>query len=355
MNMPLPPNEPHPNTPTETPPPDAASTGNTKYRRNPLLTIKQLGNPWLLAALLVAGLTSWQWFSTRHQLQQLTANSAANTPSVRRDATQESTQARLQALEEKLNQNVLETSGLQAAYRDISNNRDAVLLAEVEHALVLANQQLQINGSLPTAIAALQLSEQRLNRDNRPELAPVYRVVKQDLDRLRALPNTDLPSMAQQIDKLITTIDDLPLAVDARPKEPAEPVDNNAPVSWDRLWHTLWRDLRGLVRIERMDTVSPLYLPPEAQFFVRENIKLRLLTARLALLARNQNSFKQELNNVHTLLSQHFDGSEASVQKTTASVAQLASSQINLALPNLQDSLQAVRGAQQQADKRAKP
>lgn len=347
MNMPM--------QPTEPSAPDAASTSTTKPRRNPLLTIKKIGNPWLLAALLLAGLASWQWLSTHHQLQHAIANSQPPSPSARQDDGLNSLQTRLNALEQKLNNNLLETSGLQAAYRDISNNRDAVLLAEVDHALVLANHQLQLNGNIPTAIAALQLSEQRLNRDNRPDLAPVHRAIKQDLDRLRALPNTDLPALAQQIDQLILPIDTLPMALDARPKEPAEPPNSTASISFDRLWQSLWRDLRGLVRIERMDTVSPLYLPPEAQFFVRENIKLRLLTARLALLARQQNRFKHELNTVQSLLTQHFDVSDPEVQKITASLAQLASSQIHLAIPSLQDSLQAVRYAQQHADKRAKP
>lgn len=357
MNMPLSPTEPpSPDVPGAADAPIASNSAASTYRRNSLISIKKLGNPWLLAALLVAGLATWQWLSTRHQLQQIAiSNNKVPEQNGSQQTSIDHTLVRLQALEEKVNSNILETGSLQAAYRDISNNHDAVLLAEVEHALVLANQQLQINGNISTAIAALQLGEQRLNRENRPEIAPVHKAIKLDLERLRSHPNTDFVSLAQHIDTLIVTIDTSPLAVSARPQEVVETNALNASLSWDRFWQSLWRDLQGLVRIERMDTISPLYLPPEAQFFVRENIKLRLLTARLSLLARNQSRFKQELNTVQNLLTQHFDVRDPSVQKTIASVAQLSSNQINLTLPNLQDSLHAVRLAQQQADKRVKP
>src|SRR5262249_58264930 len=87
--------------------------------------------------------------------------------------------------------------------------------------------------------------------------------------------------------------------VEARAKpaepEPAEPTEG----SWDRAWRAVWEELKGLVRVERLDASDRALIAPEGRVFLRENLKLRLLHARLALLQRDEAAFRGDLTPAH--------------------------------------------------------
>jgi len=79
------------------------------------------------------------------------------------------------------------------------------------------------------------------------------------------------------------------------------------------------------------------------QYFLRENLKLRLLTARIALLARNDGSFQADLSAVEAWLKQYFDIRAKPVQALQATVRQLAASPMPGETPDLNRSLEALR------------
>src|SRR6185369_4432477 len=183
-------------------------------------------------------------------------------------------------------------------------------------------------------------------RLDRPQLAGLRKVLARDIERLKLAPYVDVTGIGARIDNLMGTIDGLPLAMEVRPPEtapagkPAADADANA---WMRFSRELWRDLRELVRIERMDRPDVPLLAPGQTYFLRENLKLRLLSARLALLARDEKSFRADLKAVREWLTRYYDARDKAVANAAVTVRQLHDSQISIEVPEITASLDAVR------------
>ena len=320
-------------------------------------------NPWLIVALLALGLAGWQWVETRIRLsdtQQELAKRLSESDTVARESRALSKQAQeqLATLQSKLGElegKLAESRGQQAAleslYQDLARNRDEWALAEIEQSVTLAAQQLQLAGNVQGAILALQAAEARLGSNNRPQFIGLRKVLVRDLERLRALPQVDLAGMSLRLESVIIAVDALPLAVDVRPRDESKAIDDaalqSAPVVslafWQHLALGFWSEVRSLVRIQRFDRDEPALLAPGQAFFLRENLKLRLLNARLALLARDQWIFRNELKQARYWVDRYFDEREKSVQTAGVTLMQLSSTEINIELPNLNESLSAIK------------
>jgi uroporphyrin-3 C-methyltransferase len=313
--------------------------------------------PLAIVAALAFGIFAWQWYDGRQQInalqhelgQRLAAADAENKQSRGvaeqvREATREA-QVKLGVLEAKLQESQNQQIALEALYQDLSRNRDESLLADVEQTLLVASQQLQLAGNVKSALVALQTADARLARLDRPQLASLRKVIARDVDRLKLAPYVDLIGISTRIDNLMTWVDLLPLAMEARaPDAPvakggADPQES----AWLRFSRELWRDLRDLVRIEKMDRPDLPLLTPAQTYFLRENLKLRLLGARLALLAHDEKSFKADLRAAREWLVRYYDGRDKGVVNALAAVRQLHDSQISVEVPDLAASLDAVR------------
>lgn len=315
-------------------------------------------NPWFYLVLAVLALAFWQWLETRGGLaetRQELARRLADSENADREgrlalkAAQEQVaalQARVAGLESRQEEFRGEAAALQGLYQELARSRDDATLLEVEQGLTLAAQQLQLAGNVQAAVLALQAADAKLARLDRPQFLGLRKTLGRDLDRLRALPFVDLPGMSLKLENIIIGIDKLPLAVDARPRPPEKAAQAAAAGElpwWERIGGEFWQELRGLVRIQRFDRAEPVLLAPGQDFFLRENVKLRLLNARLALLARDAWTFRSEIRATQEWLERHFDGRDKSVQAVQASLRQLAAAEINIELPTLNESLAALR------------
>ena len=326
-------------------------------------------SPWLVVALLALGLAGWQWVETRLRLadtQQELARRLAESDALARESRTLAKQAQEQLavlqekygeLDAKFAESKSQQATLESLYQDLARGRDEWALAEVEQGVTLAAQQLQLAANVQGAVLALQSAEARLAGTSRPQFIGLRKVLARDLDRLRALPQLDLPGMNLQLESVISAVDALPLAVDVRPRDERKPV---APAGasaaslafWQQLAGEFWGELRGLVRIQRFDRDEPALLAPQQVFFLRENLKLRLLNARLALLAHDQWTFRNELAQARVWVDRYFDGRDKSVQTAQRSLKQLSAAEINIDLPNLNESLSAIRGFKLGKDRR---
>jgi uroporphyrin-3 C-methyltransferase len=219
--------------------------------------------------------------------------------------------------------------------------------------VILAAQQLQLAGNVQGAVLALQAADARLAGSNRPQFISLRKVLGRDLDRLRALPQIDMPGMNLRLENVIAAIDNLPLAIDARPRAEGKPKATDDAASpavsaasldfWLRMGAEFWGEMRSLVRIQRFDRDEPALLAPGQAFFLRENLKLRLLNARLALLARDQLTFRNELKQAQSWIDRYFDARDKSLQTAQGALKQLAATEINIELPTLNESLSAIK------------
>ncbi len=318
-------------------------------------------NPWLIVAVAALLLSGWQWIETRLRLadtqQELArrlsdADSQGKESRVMAKQAQDQVvalQAKVGVLEAKLAESQSQQVSLENLYQDLARNRDEWALAEIEQSVALAAQQLQLAGNVQGAVLALQAADARLSGNTRPQFITVRKAIGRDLDRLKSVPQVDLPGMSVRLESVVTAVDSLPLAVDVRLR--AESRKGTVPVeaptdmpAWQRFGLDAWNELKGLVRIQRFDRDEPVLLAPAQVFFLRENIKLRLLNARLAMLSRDQWTFRNEIKAAQIMVERYFDAHDKSVQTAQGSLKQLAASELAIELPTLNESLSAIRG-----------
>jgi len=335
-----------PDNTTPTPP----STG-----RQPPPRTARLG-PWFFVALAALALAGWQWFETRQRLADIEqetsrrlaeadAGSQEDRGALKQMREQiDGLQGKLGAADARLSEFQAQSDALQALYQDLARSRDESGVLEAEQAITLAAQQLQLAGNVPAAIAALRSAEAGLARVDRPQLLPLRKALAADLERLSALPVVDLVATNARLEQILLTVDKLPLAMDVRPQESREkPVEAAPSPWWKRTGDEVWQELKGLVRIQRFDREEAVLLAPGQSFFLRENLKLRLLHARLALLARDQVAFRGELKAALEMLGRLFDGRDKAVQAAQATLRQLLATEVVIAVPSLNETQTAMR------------
>ena len=320
----------------------------------------------LLVAVLAMLLVGWQWYETRQRLaaseqemlNRLAQAAAASQEErgVQRQLREqiESLQGKLGAMEEKLDEYESQSATLQTLYENISRGREESILIEVEHAVTLAGQQLQLAGNVPAAILALQSADARLARLDQGRFLPLRKALAKDLERLNALPLIDLPGISLRLEQIVVGIDKLPLGSYGRPSAKAEN-DDEAEVSlplWRRALGDLWREIRGLIRIQRFDRAEPPLLAPGQDYLLRENIKLRLLNARLALFAHDQATFRNELKAAGDTLGTYFDTRDKAVQVDQAAIKQLLAGATEVQAPSLAETQTTLRALREGKEKK---
>ena len=261
------------------------------------------------------------------------------------------------ALESRIAESQSQQAALEGMYQDLSRNRDDWALSEIEQTLTLAAQQLQLAGNVRGALLALQNADARLGRADRAQFIAIRRVLQRDIERLKALPMVDTAGIAIKLDTVIAGADSLPLVFDEKlqpqsllrnPRGRGDPPETDArPAAdaplWKRLRDDAWDQFRQLVRIRDIDNADPVLLNPSQAFFLRENLKLRLLNARIALLQRNEALFRQDLAAANHWLTRYFDVRSRSGANAVTALNTLMASAVSIELPTLADSLNAVR------------
>ena len=268
-------------------------------------------------------------------------------------------QAKVGVLESRQSEAQSQQVALEQLYQDLSKNRDEWALAEIEQVLSTASQQLQLAGNVQGALIALANADRSLSRSDKPQFITIRRAIAKDTDKLKALPGIDTAGLALRIDNVIAQVDTLPMLSDYKPVAPSElaktrakagapaPVPNALSSRLQQVWTgwtgEMWDEIRQLIRVRSVDTPEALMLSPSESYFMRENLKLRLLNARLALLSRNEAAFRSDLVSAQDTLVKYFDTRARSTQAAQATLRQVQSNNLAIEMPTLADSLNAVR------------
>ena len=322
----------------------------------------------LAAAALILGLLLWQKLSgIQEELARRSLDAGAQAVSARTLAQQaqetvREMSVRVTALEARLSEVSLQRQQLEELMRSLSRSRDENLVVDIESALRLAQQQSQLTGSAEPLLAALRSAEQRLQRTAQPRLNPVLRAITEDSERIKSMAVTDIPSLLVRIDELSRLLDELPVVNAARAPVEAPPVaaaatqpsgeglirsTSGAIGHWfERLWTEVWmavqQEARGLLRVSRIDSPEAALLAPDQAFFLRENTKLKLLNARLALLSRQNEVARSDLAAVELALQRYFDPSSRKTQSARVQLQQVQVSLKSTELPRLDKTLVAL-------------
>ena len=270
--------------PSEQDIPAAAPHGNPVANVVTRMSIMQM----TLAVVLVVFL--WQWFDAHRQidnmqqelarrLAEMEGNNKASQILVKQEQdSMRDLSAKVALVEARYAEAQNQRAALEMLYQELSSSRDETALAEVEQILMIAGQQLLLSANVKAALIAMQQADEYLKRMDRASLNGLRKAISRDMDKLRALPNVDVPGINFRLDNLITVVDALPLAQDIRvPREEGATAPTVAPDAsgWQKLLHEIWQEAKQLRRIENMQKRELPLLSPTQTFFLRENLKLR--------------------------------------------------------------------------------
>jgi len=355
-------------------PPVEAVAASPKVSRHGVVPPAAIGLLVLLT-LLALGL-SWQAHERVQQLeqelvrrQQTTqgeANEARTLARQAQDVSRDSA-AKLALVEARLAEVALQRSQLEELIQSLSRSRDENVLVDIEASIRVALQQSAITGSAEPLVATLRQADERLARYKQPRLEGVRRAVARDLDRVKAINVVDVSSLTIKLDEAVRLIDELPLlsvaqrgrtetdeaiASDRAPsKKRAAPASSETgwwpdlQTQWTSALGAVWGEARTLLRVTRIDNPEAMLLAPEQAFFLRENLKLRLLNARLALLSRQFDTAQADLRDAQSGLERYFERNSRKVLAANELLRQVAGQarQVNVTRPD--DTLAALSAA----------
>lgn len=259
------------------------------------------------------------------------------------------TAAKLAVTDARVSEVALQRAQIEELIQSLSRSRDENLVADIDSAIRLAQQQAQLTGSVDPLLSALKTADIRLARAAQPRLASVQRAVARDVARIQSTPLSDTPTLLLQLDELALLADDLPLANavgQARPLEPlARKPQEKMSVWWLRIGAELQAQAKDLVRVSKISEPEAALLSPEQSFFLRENFKLRILNARLGLMSRQIEPARADLASASILLTRYFAGASRKTQTAAALMAQLQAKMRSLELPRVDETLAALSTA----------
>lgn len=301
-----------------------------------------------LVGMLIA-LATWSWWQLRSQHTAIETLTQQREGEAKRLA---STDQKLNQLADLIQKGQQQLDALDSRYADTLANPDERVLFEVDHNLYLAQQQIYLAERIPTALHLLKQAAARLSRLTHPRYLPLQQALQRDIVTLAAWPVDDAGGLSLRLQQLFDDINSLPLAamVDpprrfeqqfrskskaaaGRPSAPPPLTTNgNSHLSRLRLaaseaWQRISESFALYLRIREVNTNLPVALTPDQAFFLRENVKLHLMSARLAVISRNWGSAESELRFAETWLRRYFDLDDAGVRTVL--------NQINALLPGL--------------------
>jgi uroporphyrin-III C-methyltransferase len=289
--------------------------------------------------------------------------------------TARETAAKLALLDARVSEVSVQRGQIEELIQSLSRSRDENVVVDIDASLRVAMQQSALTGSAEPLVAALKQADERLSRFNQPRLEGVRRAIARDLDSVRALGVTDVAALTIKIDEAIRMVDEMPLVSQAEPRkeEPraaapaaasrpakgaasaASAADDSAgalpawlqpwQVRWDAFAERVWTEARSLVRVTRIDYPEAMLIAPEQSYFLRENLKLRLLNARLALLARQFDTAQVDLQSALVAVERYFDRSSRRTQLTAGLIRQVAAQSRQVGVPRPDATLAALSTA----------
>jgi len=370
-----------PSSATSTPPPAV-----------PAAALRPARGPWIgvaLVGVLAVGSAVLAWKADQRvatleqelvRRQQDSSTQSAEARMLAKQAQQGMTDAiaKVALLEARVAETATQRGQLEDLIQSLSRSRDENVLGDIEQAVRVALQQTAITGSAEPLVATLKQADERLARYNQPRLDGVRRAIARDLDRVKATNVTDISSLGIKLDEAVRMIDDLPLiaAIETRSRETAARVTagssaraaaasapiasaaaSGASAAGGAFWPTrvnevvnevaarVWGEARSLIRVTRIDAPEAMLIAPEQAYFLRENLKLRLLNARLALLSRQFETAQSDLQVAQSSLDRFFDRGNKRTALAADLVKQVSAQARHVGVPRPDDTLAALTAA----------
>jgi uncharacterized protein HemX len=286
------------------------------------------------------------------QKQQLDALLQSAAPRSELDQDVNNTQQALKSFSDRMD-------SMDAALTDLrrrsEQGRDAWIKAEAASLLLAANDQVQLNADPSLALKALATADARLKLLSDPQLIPVRQQIAREEAALRAIPQADVTGMAATLSSLSESASRWPLKRVAPERYvPGHAADKNLQASmtvWERFKTGLERLVKDIFTVHHRQTnIEPL-LEPQQEYFLRQNLQLRLAAASAALLQRDNAAFQSSVKLSGRWLETYFDAQNSGVKAAIEALAKMQQQNINPPLPDISASLTLLRHTEPGRDK----
>jgi uroporphyrin-3 C-methyltransferase len=372
----------------DTPPPLAVLPSPSPAATGSPQPVSQVSKLWAVGAV-VFGAMSVAGFVSAWHTQQLVRSLQQELVKRQQTSQDDATEAKLLAkqaldsvrdangklgvLDERVAESQLQRSQVEDLIQSLSRSRDENVLADVESSIRVAMQQAALTGSTDPIATVLKQSDDRLARYNNPRLERVRRAVARDTDRVRSAAVVDVPSLTIRIDEAVRLVDELPLvttperatvagraavaaqrgiAVPAHAGASAPRAADTRPAwvvsaqrAWDDFSVPFFGQLQQAVRVTSIEHPEAMLMTPDQSFFLRENVKLRLLNARLSILSRQFDLAQADLQQAQAALDRYFDRSSRRVGAMSDLLRQVSAQAKQVSFPRPDDTLAAIAAA----------
>lgn len=250
-----------------------------------------------------------------------------------------------QALDEKLATFDSQLARQRAQLEQFSaDDRDSWLLAEAQYLLRLANQRLIMTGDTEAAQALMRSADGILRELDDAGLLDVRRALASDIAAVRAVPSLDLEGTYLRLSALIEQAADLVIFELPELHEETAPVEAEG---WrDRLrlgYEKALSKLSAYVVFRRRDEPVEALMDPQWEGMVRQNLRMLLEQAQVAMLSGNQRLFRESLERARGWVGQFFHSDEQSARAMARELEALASTRISVDIPDASRTLQAMQ------------
>jgi len=299
----------------------------------------------LICALIGGGYHLWNELQqTKVDLAEVTNNGQAQTGLMA---------GNIAVLEDAIKQlelkQIEQSEALASLYKDKRGNNEDWALAEVEYLLIIAMHRLLLEEDVATALAAMEAADLRLRNLGNPGLLPVRKQLASDINQLRSVNLVDITGLAIYLADLVKLSDDLLLKSSVLSVETEHALSSEANYAdvedpfWKKLPRLLWQEIKSLVVIKRSGEVKQALLLPGEEYFLTQNLKLELESARQSVLRLDSENLRASIDFIQFWLRQYFDTSDSSVVNVMETLDKMRSVELKPALPDISSSLESLR------------
>ena len=321
----------------------------------------------LLAILIALGVGGAGYYFGQQQVdqfqQKLTALKAqinnkpvtsVSTQDVKFDTTQltqlesanKATQDKIAQVEELINAKSHELVGLQSQIYKVSAQANAQqptdwLFSEADFLLNNALRKLVLDNDVDTAVSLLKLADETLAKVNNSQSAAIRSAINQDLKQLLSVAGVDQNAVMQKLSQLANTVDELPvLDVNFGDDQNATKLSDSLSDWAENAEKSATSFLNHFIRISpKHGADRKELLAPNQDIYLRENIRLRLQLAIMAVPRQQNELYKQSLEAVASWIRSYFDTNAEVTQSFLKSVDELSEVSIYVDVPSQLQSL----------------
>ena len=321
----------------------------------------------LLAILIALGVGGAGYYFGQQQVdefqQKLTALEAqinnktvvsAPAQDVKFDTTQlaqlesanKATQEKIAQVEELINAKSHELVGLQSQINKVSAQANAQqptdwLFSEADFLLNNALRKLVLDNDVDTAVSLLKLADETLAKVNNSQSAAIRSAINQDLKQLLSVAGVDQNAVMQKLSQLANTVDELPvLDVNFGDDQNATKLSDSLSDWAENAEKSATSFLNHFIRISpKHGADRKELLAPNQDIYLRENIRLRLQLAIMAVPRQQNELYKQSLEAVASWIRSYFDTNAEVTQSFLKSVDELSELSIYVDVPSQLQSL----------------